>query len=447
MSDIIASARNMTVVAEGQYNTVGLPKGSLTPATITAMVGFSRGEGLQMHPDISSAVTKLRAVYLTNPSLGTAANTAADDLESHSNNMMLGGPAGFMEKFNQARAHIGDAIELKKVTAFCSNVSLSSFGSGVSKMSDLADQGLSSKLGNLANVGDCMAATGGLFDMKDMSSFGKPAGLISKMMSSKMSNATGLTGALKQAGVDTANLNDPVYAGQIDKAMAKINDPKVLSAVAEQFNVSLPTGSLPSVPTTNLTDGLASAAAANPFSGLPSAGSDNSLDAASTMLGAKSPEPSSDPVVWGGINTQSTFGKVAAAPSDPDTIAKIDALIQSVIDLSGLISDITSIIVDAYMGFDTTQPGAFEKFGALRSELSAKYATQIQETQTKLFADANEMGRLINSLPQSTTEQKLLKANYANRRNGSVENLLKIADAQIRNVTDAKQKTLAKIGG
>ena len=45
--DIIASAKAMTSVTEGQYQTIGLPKGGLTPATLTAMAGLSQGGGLQ----------------------------------------------------------------------------------------------------------------------------------------------------------------------------------------------------------------------------------------------------------------------------------------------------------------------------------------------------------------------------------------------------------------
>ena len=45
MADIIASARSMTTVADGQYVAIGMPKSSLTPATLTAMVGMAQGGG------------------------------------------------------------------------------------------------------------------------------------------------------------------------------------------------------------------------------------------------------------------------------------------------------------------------------------------------------------------------------------------------------------------
>ena len=45
MADLIASASSMTTVADGQYVAIGRPKGGLTPSSITAMVGFQRGNG------------------------------------------------------------------------------------------------------------------------------------------------------------------------------------------------------------------------------------------------------------------------------------------------------------------------------------------------------------------------------------------------------------------
>lgn len=311
MSDLIASARNSTVVAEGQYNTVGLPKGGLTPATITAMVGFSKGQGLQMNPNVSAAISKLSTVYITNPALGPQANAAAANLQTLTTNLMKGGPAGLMQKFNQARAHINDSIELKKVTAFCANANLSSFGSGISKMSDLADQGLTSKLGNLTNVGNVFQSAGGLFDLNDMSTFGTPAGLINKLNATKMGNSTGINAALAKAGVDTNRLTDPSYKDQIDKAMSQIKDPKVLAAVGEQFNIN-PPGGLPQVSSTELTSGLDAAAAANPFSGVPAySGADASVNtgAQSILGGAPTPvQPAPTPENWAAVNDTKAFG-------------------------------------------------------------------------------------------------------------------------------------------
>jgi hypothetical protein len=474
---MIASARNMTVVAEGQYNTVGLPKGSLTPATITAMVGFSKGEGLQIHPDVTAAATKLQQVYLTNPSLGASANAAASSLLTTANNMMAGGPGGFMQKFNQARAHIGDAIELKKVTAFCSNVNLKSFGSGIEKISDLADQGLTSSLGDLSKVGDCMSATGGMFNMSDMASFGKSAGLFKQLKSSKMGNSTGITSMLKKVGVDPDDIDNPVYKDRIDLAMSKINDPTVLNAVADQFNVS-PLGGLPDVSTKNLTETLKSTAGANPFAGLPSAGTNNSLDSgatsviggsqttynvnspppaslqpaadslkafAGTLIASRQQEPSATPTGWANNNDKAAFGATAKPKVDPDIIKKIEELFQTVINGSKEYVDAGIDIVSQYMSIDPKAADADAHLATVRSNLKTQYQNRLNDLATKMFADANEAGRLINTLPYSTDAQKIDRNTYVAQRDGPIENLLKLVDITNKNVTAARNEISGKI--
>lgn len=331
MSDIIASARNMTVVAEGQYNTVGLPKGGLTPATITAMVGFARGEGLQVSPDVTAAVAKLRAAYITNPSIGASANAAADSLETLSSKLLpAGNPTAFMSKLNQARAHIADSIELKKVTEFCKNQDLSKFGSGMNNLTSLASNGLDGVMGDFASAGEAFAAAGPLFDMSDMKNFGSPVGLAKKLASTKMANATGLNQKLTEAGVDVNDLENPAFSDKISKVMSGINDPKVLSSVAEQFGVNPPVG-LPSVSNNSLTEGLLAAQQANPFAGVKSyTGADASINKSGDQLlgfGGSSGvnvEPSNNPQVWGGLNSAGAFGtarspKVTVGTSTPST--------------------------------------------------------------------------------------------------------------------------------
>ena len=54
--DIIASARSMTTVADGQYVAIGTPKAAITPATLTAMVGMAQGGGAAI--DIAPKVTE-----------------------------------------------------------------------------------------------------------------------------------------------------------------------------------------------------------------------------------------------------------------------------------------------------------------------------------------------------------------------------------------------------
>jgi|LakMenE01Jun11ns_1017448.scaffolds.fasta_scaffold9702140_1 hypothetical protein len=302
MSDMIASARNMTVVAEGQYNTVGMPKGGLTPATITAMVGFKQGKGLEADYRVQVAIDMLNAA---DANVYPTASTTASRLETFKNKVLAGGPAVFMQKFNTARAHINDSIELKKVTAFTSNQSLSGFGKGISSMSDLTDNGISGSLGDLSQVGDVFSSAGPLFDMKDMKNFGTPTGLINKLSSTKMANATGVNAELAKSGVDVNDLDNPVYKDSINKAMANIKDPKVLNAVSEQFGVN-PAAGLPNSLNNSLTDGLVSASKANPFGNLPSQAPADP-NAAANLLGGR-PATGNPTADWATVNSPTAFG-------------------------------------------------------------------------------------------------------------------------------------------
>lgn len=290
MSDIIASARSMTTVADGQYVAIGFPKASLTPATLTAMVGMNRGwgNGLDVAPNVTSSITTLANVYLTNPGLGNVANAAASSLTTLNTKLMAGGPAAFMQKFNAARAHIADANEIDVTTTFIGSTNFSNFGSGVKDMNSLATRGLDNSIGDLSQAGAVMEKAGGLFDMKNMSTFGTDAGFIEKLKSAKLGNATGVNEALTKAGVDVNDLSNPAYQDSIKKALSGVTDPKAIKDVSEQFNV-------------------------NPFAGLPAyQGTDSSLqtNAASNLLGG-----SAGGSTGGGLNVTgaTTFGAPASS--------------------------------------------------------------------------------------------------------------------------------------
>jgi hypothetical protein len=282
----------MTTYSDNQYVAVGFPKGGLTPATITAMVGFSQGEGLQMNPAVGQAVSALSGIANTSPLYGSA-QALSSRLSTLSSKIMAGGPAAFMQKLNTARGHIADSIELKKVTAFTANQSLDSFGTGMKKMSSLSSNGLDGALGNMAAAGAAMAAAGPLFDLSDVKNLGSPVGLIKKLTSSKMANATGVNAELAKAGIDVADLENPAYADKISKVMNNIKDPKVLKDVADQFGVN-PPGGLPEVGKQS----FAALAASNPFAGTPGyTGTDSSLstNAGATLLGGAPSAPIEPP--------------------------------------------------------------------------------------------------------------------------------------------------------
>lgn len=294
MSDMIASARNMTVVAEGQYNTVGLPKGGFSPATLTAMTGFSQGQGLNVHTSVTEAIAKLRGVGAAtgDVTLGSYADSVADDLERVSGNLMLGGPSGFVQKLNSIRGHLADSIELRKSTDFLANVSYSSFGSGITDINSLSTRGIDNVMGNLPDVGACLSSTGSLFDTTNMSNFGTSAGLVEKLNATKMGNATGVNAAIQKVGLDLSTLSDRANAGLLDKAMEGIDDPKVLNAVAEQFDV-------------------------DPFAGLPAyTGKDSSLNSTPTFLTGGTPTVGSGNFT---ARAPSSFGAPATNTATPAT--------------------------------------------------------------------------------------------------------------------------------
>lgn len=304
MADMIASARSMTVVSDGQYNAIGMPKGGLTPATITAMVGFSQGQGLVRNEKIDLAISILQGLSVENP-LYSRAQTAATQLNAHSNKILNGDPAAFMQKFNTARAHISDSIELKKVTEFCKNQDLSKFGTGMDKLSSLSTNGIDGALGDMGSVSNAFKNTGKLFDTGNMETFGTHQGLFDQLSKNKMANATGLNKALAASGVPATELSNPAFQDKIKASFSGIKDSTTLKAVGEQLEVN------------------------NPFAGLPAATGPSSItnNDAGKLLGGSSQatgapaELNTSPNIWSGINNTNEFGtgpkKISGYSTEP----------------------------------------------------------------------------------------------------------------------------------
>jgi hypothetical protein len=435
MSDIIASARSMTTYSDGQYVAVGFPKGGLTPATITAMVGFSQGEGLQMNPSVSQAVSALSNVANTSPLYGNA-QALSSRLSTVSSQIMAGGPAAFMQKFNSARGHIADTIEIKKMTAFTANTTLDSYGSGMKSMSSLSSNGLDGALGNMAAAGAAMAAAGPLFDLSDVANLGSPVGLINKLTSSKLANTTGINAELTKAGINLDDLSNPVNADKISKVMSSITDPVAIKTVADQFGIN-PPGGLPEVGKQS----FASLAASIPSYG----GADSSLatDAAATLLGGGPPppiqaspeEPSSDPVAWTNFNNLSTTPVVT-----PD-IAAIDKQLEDMLaefrrQLKLADSSFDSYINEVY-ALDFGQAGVI----AQRSAIASNYEKVVPAKLQLMFDQANQIGLVARTLPKSSSEYK----KWATLRNGNIESELERINARVRSLKEVKRDILAKI--
>ena len=291
--DIIASAKAMTSVTEGQYQTIGLPKGGLTPATLTAMAGLSQGGGLQVPdamknmvssmqsnafsqvsaiPELSSALTSagitsatalnptaLSSVLATvqaNANISPSAQAAISSLTGTGSplaNMMAatsalstlqskllpaGNPAAFGDFLLQAKSHVLDSIDIKKAVNAINAQDFSTVGAGAIK------------------------ATGTMMEGTDPAKMGTPGALVESMTKNKLANATGLNAKLAAAGVNLDDIHNPVYTDKIQSVLSSIKDPVVLNVAADQFNQT-------------------------PFAGLPSySGSDSSLYTANPFGGA-----------------------------------------------------------------------------------------------------------------------------------------------------------------
>lgn len=284
MSDIIASARNMSVVAEGQLNTVGQPYGSLTPSTLTAMVGMSQGGALQISPKVTQAISALQskaaqlaasgganaailsaagvsfaaplpdAAAITSAinnintaaaSFGTSVNTSglsdymsvATRLNNHSQSL-FGSPTKFGQLAQMAHGHCMEAIEINQATNFMSSTSFEKFGTGISSMSSMATRGLDKVMGSLPSAGTIMASAGKVFDLKNPAGLGAGSGLIDKLSSVKLGNFSGVNDALVKNGVDLNRLTDPVYSSQITKTLQSVTDPNTINTVKSQLGVT-----------------------------------------------------------------------------------------------------------------------------------------------------------------------------------------------------------------
>ena len=251
VADNIVTAKAGTVIAENLKLTLSTPGGSsITPNTLTAMVGINQGLALQKAASVTQAESILSAKAASGdfPANVQAAAALANLNSQQSTLLPPGNHAAFGSFMNQAQGHMSDAVELKTATNFMSNSSFSDFGSGITNMSSLATQGLDGSFGDLTAASGVMAAAGPCFDTTNMSNFGTGAGLVEKLSSDKLANNTGINAALARNGVDINDLNDPVYSQNITKTLQSITDPKTIATVQDQFGIT------PHSPLTNMND-------------------------------------------------------------------------------------------------------------------------------------------------------------------------------------------------
>jgi hypothetical protein len=252
----LVTAKAGSIIGENLKLSLATPAGSITPATLTAMVGIAKGEALDLAPTVKNAMSamdsKISALISANtaPSLALAAkiSSAKSALTGLQSSLGVTGSAGtsnlgnFGSILSQAQSHIQDATEIKSVQNFLSSSKFADFGSGITNMSTLTTRGLDAQFGSLTAAASALAAAGPCFDMANPGSIGSGAGLIDKLKSVKLGNFSGLNQALASNGVDLDRMDDPVYSETITKTLSSISDPKILKDVTTQLGINPPGG-------------------------------------------------------------------------------------------------------------------------------------------------------------------------------------------------------------
>lgn len=241
----VVTTKAGSIIAEGLKLSLATPGGGLTPGTLTAMVGIAQGQALTLAPEVLTVMGKLSDAAGNvggkyPASVVTAAAAAQANLTSLQSQILPSGNYGAFGSFlTQAQGHVSDSLEIQNATNFIKNSNFGDFGSGITSMSSMVDQGISSKLGNLSSVGSAITGCGKMFSMRDMENFGQAPGLINQIRANKLGNFTGLNKALASAGVDLNNLSDPVYSDTIGKVLGNFKDPQMLETISTQLEVTV----------------------------------------------------------------------------------------------------------------------------------------------------------------------------------------------------------------
>lgn len=386
MADIIASARSMTTVADGQYVAIGMPKSSLTPATLTAMVGMAQGGGvaIDFESNVNQAMVNLQTVassgsYPANVNAQAALNTLTTVQSKLFNKDDAG---GFGTIVGKIQSHISNSNDVLNTTNFLSNSSYSDFGSGITDMSSMGDRGLTNVLGSLPSAGKAMASTGTMFNGIDIKHFGTPNGMVEALTKNKLANATGVNQKLIEAGVDLNDIHNPVYTDKISSVLTNIKDPAAINTTAEQFEIN------------------------NPFQGLPTyTGSDSSLYKTPNFLTGGS---GTAPTTTGFPTTQGTSSQGGSFGSE-QIQGQTGTGIQGLKDLSDYTKTANPADTAGFTGMDTLC-GKFKDMGGgsvVDASKAPSFFSSIQKVPTPLVNSAHPT---LNSLmlSHSSTIQNLI---------------------------------------
>lgn len=237
----VATNKAQSVIANGQYVAVGVPYGSLTPSTITAMVGFQQGGGaaIDIAPNVSSAMTVLsdKAATSDYPANVQAATALSNLTSTQAKLFNPNDCGGFGTIVSQAQAHCDNSKDLISTTNNLKTQTYPDYGSGIEDTSSMADRGMENSLGSLSSAGTALGSGGKMWNGTNVKNIGKPGGIAESIQRNKLGNATGLNQKLTEAGVDINDVTNPAYEDKVRGVLAKINDPSAINSVAEQLEI------------------------------------------------------------------------------------------------------------------------------------------------------------------------------------------------------------------
>ena len=388
--DIIASARSMTTVADGQYVAIGTPKAAITPATLTAMVGMAKPDGaaIDIAPKVTEAMAKLgnvasnvggvySASEVSNASSALSALTTIQGKLFNKNDQ-----GGFGAIVGKVQSHISNSNDVLNSATFLKDSNYSDFGSGITDMSSMGDRGMTNVFGSLPGAGKAMSSFGTMFNGIDVKRFGTPSGLVESLQKNKLANATGVNQKLADAGVDLNDIHNPVYADKISSVLTNIKDPAAINTTADQFGINNPFAGLPTYTGTDsslyktpdfLTGGSATAPTATT---IPTSGT--------STFGA--PTTTGFPTASGTSTTGTAFGS-ANAPSTTEGGTGI----QGLKDLSDYTKTANPADTAGFAGMDSLT-SKFKDMGAgsvVDASKASSFFSSIQKVPTPLTNAAN----------------------------------------------------------
>ena len=220
----------------------------LSPTVLTVIAGLSSASALQVHPTVSTAISKLSTKatnlrsYLGNtaPTLAFAdsCDAVAYVLTSMSGNIWQGHPVRFGLVLQQILGHLSTAGTISSSTSFINSTAFTEYGTGITNVGSMATHGLDATFGNLSAAANVMDLVGPAYDLTDIKNFGSSVGLVKKLNQVKLGKSSGVNDALTANGVDITNLEDPVYLDMINRTLSSITDSTVLKDVVTQLKLT-----------------------------------------------------------------------------------------------------------------------------------------------------------------------------------------------------------------